>query len=192
MSLPNLIEALLTSDLKNFSHEIIIINNFGELELDPQHYSQVLIWDDFLRPDFATGHLARDWNAGLVNGFQDLNNPSSDIVVLIQGDEVVKPTWASYVWNIMMVQGYTFLEFPDGDAFMAFRAEGVKKIGLFDYHDLAYHVFNRKWGGFQPFQKWLPEYDSSFFPQKPSIPTFMFYPYFEMNLLDLDIKNYVV
>lgn len=61
-------DRLLESDLRKYNNEIVIINNYGKLVL-PDKYTDltapvrvVKIVQNYVRPDFSTGHLARDWN----------------------------------------------------------------------------------------------------------------------------------
>ena len=43
----------------------------------------------------STGHLARDWNQCLVNGFGNLSSPTADMVVCMQADNQVAPDFIS-------------------------------------------------------------------------------------------------
>jgi GT2 family glycosyltransferase len=67
--------------------DITIVNNSPSVPISipyiPINYKVI---DNNTRPDFSTGHLARNWNECLVDGFKDVNNPDCDIVILSQND----------------------------------------------------------------------------------------------------------
>ena len=83
------------------------------------------------RADFSTGNLGRDWNSAIINGFQDLNNPDTDILVTIQDDCKLVKDWTARLYK-MYEKGYTLIVGRHGDNFVSYKAEAIKKIGLFD------------------------------------------------------------
>lgn len=233
---------LYQSDLVNYNHEIFVINNYGFVNGFPE-YPSVSFLNNVTRPDFSNGHLARNWNQGLINGFRDLNNPDCDLVILMQNDTFVKKDCFSKL--IGYHNQYDFIQQGLGDQFMSFNVEAVKNIGIFDerfcsigyqegdyflnaltlycekitlndyghgriynplsekivyddarlngeFHSLAHHEYNLKllqvkWG----------VQDPQFWPNieikknlKPQITRYMFYPYFEKNILTLNKQKY--
>ena len=69
---------LKTNDIQNFINE---------------KFSDVGVIHNSVRADFSTGHLARDWNCAIINGFKSLTNPDCDILVTCQNDTLFNPTW---------------------------------------------------------------------------------------------------
>jgi hypothetical protein len=110
--------------------EIHILNNHSTFHIDKAFEQRVTIHHNTLRPDHSTGHLARDWNAGLVHGFQDLKNPACDIVILNQHDIQFKPNYIHTL--IRLHQRYDLVQFGTGDSFMSFTPQMVRRVGLFD------------------------------------------------------------
>lgn len=110
--------------------KINIINNHSEFFLEPEHENRVTVLHNSLRPDFSTGHLARNWNQALLHGFRDLRNPASDIVVAVQDDVVFKPDWLPRLVDLH--RRYTFITMGGGDSFCSYRPEAVRKIGMWD------------------------------------------------------------
>ena len=58
--------------------KLTIINNYGTLSSESNDFE---IINNALRPDFSTGHLSRNWNQALINGFKNLAEPEVDYVV---------------------------------------------------------------------------------------------------------------
>ena len=110
--------------------EVFVINNHSNLEIRDEFKDKVTVLDNTLRPDFSTGHLSRNWNQALVNGFQDLKNPNCDIVICCQNDVKFKPDWLQKL--VELHKQYTFITYAQGDAFHSYTAEAVKSIGLWD------------------------------------------------------------
>jgi hypothetical protein len=125
--LNNNIASILASGVHARIH---VINNHSQLFLEPEHEKAVAVLHNSLRPDFSTGHLARNWNQALLHGFQDLNRPASDIVVTVQDDVVFKPDWFRNL--IHLHRQYSFITMGIGDAFCSYLPEAVRKIGLWD------------------------------------------------------------
>lgn len=109
---------------------INVINNHSEFFLEPEHERRVTVLHNNLRPDFSTGHLARNWNQALLHGFKDLKNPASDIVITIQDDVLFKADWLSRLADLH--RRYSFITMGAGDAFCSYLPEAVRRIGLWD------------------------------------------------------------
>lgn len=124
--------SLFDSDLKNYEFEINIINNHTDIRIPSQFFrhSELSVINNTLRPDFSSGHLSRNWNQALINGFKSLTNPDCDIVVCSQDDSVFNPKWASRLVSAMEV--YDFVHGGHGDQFHAYQPEAVRKVGLWD------------------------------------------------------------
>lgn len=124
------LKTLFQSNIDNYNHEINIINNHSNIKIDQDYIPKVNVINNLLRPDFSCGHISKDWNAAIVNGFKDLNNPDCDILVCIQNDEKFKKNWVENIINYHKI--YDFIQFGSGDAFLSFNVNAIKKIGLFD------------------------------------------------------------
>lgn len=110
--------------------EIIIINNHSQFYLPPELLRRVKVLDNHLRPDFSTGHLSRNWNQALINGFKDLNNPDCDLVMHCQDDTIFDKDWLRKV--IELHQTFNFVQAGIGDNFCSYQVAAIKRIGLWD------------------------------------------------------------
>jgi len=110
--------------------QINVINNHSQFFLEPEHEKAVMVLHNSLRPDFSTGHLARNWNQALLHGFKDLKSPANDIVVTVQDDVLFKVDWLSRLVNLH--RRYNFITQGIGDAFCSYLPEAVRKVGLWD------------------------------------------------------------
>jgi Zn ribbon nucleic-acid-binding protein len=115
--------------MSGVNHEITIIDNFGNCEIQDYDLNVKIIKNE-LRPQFSTGHLSKDWNAGLVNGFQNLNHPECDIVILNQNDTVFKHGYINKL--IELHNRFDFIQMGSGDEMMSFTPNAIKQVGLFD------------------------------------------------------------
>ena len=66
--------------------DLYVINNHSNLQIQSEYLDKITILNNDLRPDFSTGHLSRNWNQAIINGFQNLNEPDCDIVITNQDD----------------------------------------------------------------------------------------------------------
>ncbi len=130
--LKNNLVSLLQSDIIKYDYEINIINNYTkDFSLDKYCYdNNINIYHNTLRPDFSTGHLSRNWNQAIINGFKDLNNPDCDILVLCQNDNIFKSQWFEYVLEKHKI--YDFITIGGGDQYHSYKPEHIKKVGLWD------------------------------------------------------------
>lgn len=110
--------------------ELHIINNHSRFVLDKTFAKHVTVHHNSLRPDNSTGHLSRDWNSGLVHGFEDLKKPACDIVILTQHDVKFKPHYIRTL--IKLHQRFDLVQFGLGDSCMSFTPQVVRRVGLFD------------------------------------------------------------
>lgn len=119
---------------------INVINNHSEFSLAPEHERAVTVLHNRLRPDFSTGHLARNWNQALLHGFQDLNKPVSDVVVAVHDDVIFKKNW---LYNLLELhRRYSFITMGAADSFCSYLPEAVRRIGLWDerFCNIGYHA----------------------------------------------------
>lgn len=124
------LKTLFSSDLIKHKHEINIINNHTEIKIDPEYQKKITILHNNLRPDFSNGHLSRNWNQAIINGFKDLNNPNCDILCHAQDDCIFASNFISKLIDIH--KKYSFVQFGEGDQFCSYLPEAIKKIGLWD------------------------------------------------------------
>jgi len=130
-------------------YQVHVINNYGHLKPMPDNNFVGL--NNVLRLDASTGHLARNWNQAIMLGFEDLNSPKSDIVILSQGDCVFQEGYLSKI--IKAHEKYDFVQQGRGDEYHSYTADHIKKVGIWDerfcgigYQELDYfyrsYIFN--------------------------------------------------
>tara|TARA_R110001599_G_scaffold235705_2_gene434901 strand:+ start:457 stop:1269 length:813 start_codon:yes stop_codon:yes gene_type:complete len=128
--LPVTLPSLFESDINNFEHEVFLINNHTKLIIPEEFKGKISVINNNLRPNWSTGHLSRNWNQAIVNGFKSLKNPDCDIVVCSQDDSVFKKDWASKC--IELHKKYSFIQNGHGDQFHSYLPESIIKTGLWD------------------------------------------------------------
>lgn len=109
--------------------EITVINNHSNFFIEPK-FTQVKVLHNSTRPDFSKGHLARNWNQAILNGFKDLNNPDCDILATCQDDTLWNADWKQSLIGIH--QKYSFYACDWGDAMCSYLPQAVKTIGMWD------------------------------------------------------------
>jgi hypothetical protein len=98
--------------------------------MDVKFEPYVKVLHNILRPDFSTGHLARNWNEAIINGFKDLNNPDCDILITNQNDCEFD---GDFIPNLIeWHKKYSFIQFGAGDHFISYTSDAVKNVGLWD------------------------------------------------------------
>jgi len=139
------LSSLFQSDMKSHDVEVFIINNHSNFFMKDEYLEKVTVLHNSLRPDWSTGHLTRNWNQAIINGFQDIDNPDCDIVVHAQDDLEWSPGWVNFL--VFNHQIYDFINIGTGDAVCSYTPQAIKKIGLWDerfcaigYHVADYHV----------------------------------------------------
>lgn len=111
-------------------YQCFIINNHSNFSIDDKFKNYTIVLDNNLRPDFSTGHLSRNWNQAIVNGFVDLNNPDCDILITNQNDCEFDGDFIPKL--IELHKKYSFIQFGAGDHFMSYKVDAIKKVGLWD------------------------------------------------------------
>ena len=66
---------LYESDAVNYDLSTHIVNNYGILRDINIDNEKIYVINNQTRPDWSHGHLGRNWNECLIDGFRDLNNP---------------------------------------------------------------------------------------------------------------------
>jgi hypothetical protein len=111
-------------------YQVYIINNHSNFHMDSKFQPYVKVLHNVLRPDFSTGHLARNWNEAIINGFKDLNNPDCDILITNQNDCEFD---GDFIPNLIELhKKYSFIQFGAGDHFISYTPNSIKKVGLWD------------------------------------------------------------
>lgn len=130
--LKNNIISLLQSDLTDYQYQINVINNYtADFGLENFCYqNDINVIHNCLRPDFSTGHLSRNWNQAIINGFESLSSPDCDILVLCQNDNIFKKDWCNYI--IEKHNKYDFISIGGGDQYHSYKPGHIKKVGLWD------------------------------------------------------------
>lgn len=116
------------SDLSNV--EIYILNNHSNIVLLEEFSHRVTILNNQTRPDFSTGHLSRSWNQAIINGFEDINNPSCDIVIATQDDTLFSKKYIEK--TVELSKSFDYISYGTGDQFAMYLPKAVKRIGLWD------------------------------------------------------------
>jgi len=122
--------SIFNSDITKHDFEVNIINNHTDIRLPEQFMGKVNILHNTLRPDWSSGHLSRNWNQALINGFGSLTNPLCDVVVSSQDDSIFKSDWVSKLQDLHAK--YTFVQNGHGDQFHSYLPEAVRHVGLWD------------------------------------------------------------
>lgn len=110
--------------------EIYVINNHSNLDIDTKFLRNITILNNELRPDFSTGHLSRNWNQAIINGFKNLNSPDCDILITNQDDTIFKQNYINKL--IKLHTQFDLIQFGWGDNFISYTPNAIKKIGLWD------------------------------------------------------------
>ena len=125
-----ILKSLFDSDVDLTNVDVYILNNHPEINIQDDYLNKVKVITNHLRPTRSTAYIARDWNAAIIHGFEDLKNPKCKAVITIQNDTILKKNWYSLLLNYS--KKYNFMSFGEGDAFIYHTPESVKRIGLFD------------------------------------------------------------
>ena len=124
------LKSIFESDWRDYDVSINVINNHSDFHLDSEYEKKVNIIHNSLRPDWSTGHLARNWNQAIINGFKSLTNPDCDILIHCQDDNTWSKEWLTKLVEIHTK--YTFFTGQAGDAMCSYTPEAVRRIGLWD------------------------------------------------------------
>lgn len=125
------LQSLFCSSYPAENTQVFVIDNHSNVEIKSDYRDKVSILANALRPDFSNGHLARNWNQAIINGFKDLHNPDCDLVIAVQNDTVLKKNWYSRLEECLD-NGYGFITQGAGDQLQVFTPDAVRSIGLYD------------------------------------------------------------
>lgn len=130
-------------DSNIYNTEITIINNHSNFKVS----YPVNVIHNSVRPDFSTGHLARDWNCAIINGFKTLKSPDCEILITCQDDTVFANNWLDQ--TIEYHKTYNFISAGWGDGFCSYLPEAIMNVGLWDerFNTIEYQeadYFNRQ------------------------------------------------
>ncbi len=118
------------SGIKKYDYEITVINNFTVARPLIETSLAVKVVENSTRPTFSTGHLSRNWNECLIDGFVDVNNPDADIVILCQNDVEFNKDIIDTL--IECHEKYSFIQSGNGDSFHSYTVDAIKSVGLWD------------------------------------------------------------
>jgi hypothetical protein len=126
------LSSFINSGITKYDYEINIINNSTDTPIEIVHslINRCKIIENNTRPSFSTGHLSRNFNECLIDGFRNINTPDCDIVILSQND--VKYNIDVIDKLIESHNTYSFIQNGVGDAFCSYTVDAIKKVGLWD------------------------------------------------------------
>lgn len=117
--------------------EVTIINNHSNFKLNKEFEGKVKVLHNMVRPDWSTCDMSPNWNQALMDGFKDLNNPDSEIVVTLQNDTILHNDWAKNL--LKLHKKYNFIVGHYGDNVVSYTADAVKRIGMWDERFVVIH-----------------------------------------------------
>lgn len=124
------LESLFSSQSDLSSLEVYVINNHSNISVREEFGSRIKILNNQTRPDFSTGHLSRNWNQAIINGFKDLSNPDCDLLIMSQDDTLFEKNYLEK--SVELSKSLDFVCYGTGDQYMIYTPKGVKRIGLWD------------------------------------------------------------
>lgn len=128
--LASIFENLPTESKYNVS--VHIINNHSHFHIhdDFKKENNLFVIHNEGRPDFSTGHLARNWNQAIIHGMKSIKEPDCDVLILAQNDSRFV---RNFIRNIEHhLETYDYLTFGVGDEVQIMTKSSIEKIGLFD------------------------------------------------------------
>lgn len=165
------LKSLFESDADSNDYTVDIIVNHPDYYIADEYRDRVTIHLQSLRSETSEGFLSRDWNQALVLGFGSLKNPRANQVILCQDDTIWNKDWKTCLDKIH--ESYTFYACGEGDAFMSFISNAIRRVGLFDErfcgmgcHEADYFlrqfIHNKKYASINDFHHgrvWNPTMD---------------------------------
>ena len=137
-------------DLDTF--EVTVINNHSKFEIHDDFKDTVSVMHNMTRPDFSVGHLPRDWNAAIVQGFKSLKNPDCDLLIHCQDDTVWQIDALARI--VEASKKYSTILLGNGDCLVAHKPEGIRRVGLWDerfscngFHEMDYFLRSALYNG---------------------------------------------
>ncbi len=124
------LDSFAKSGILKHDFEAIVVNNSVDTPVVNNSEVPIRVVENNTRPSFSTGHLSRNWNECLMDGFKDVNNPDCDIVILSQNDNRFLPDTIDNL--IESHKAYSFIQSGGGDTFHSYTIDAIKKVGLWD------------------------------------------------------------
>lgn len=123
---------------EELSFSLTIINNHSAFTM-PEQYKPYVDVRNNLRVDESCGHLARDWNYALIDGFRNLKKPQADQIICVHDDVIWLDNWFSKLYNIHHKYDLYMADF--GCTMTSYLPSAVRRIGLWDerFCNVAYH-----------------------------------------------------
>lgn len=116
----------------DFCDSVNVINNHSNFKLNDEFVDRVNVIHNNTRPDFSTGHLARNWNQAIIHGFKDIDNPDCDILITSQTDVLFFDGWTDKIKEIHIDMGISFYTSGGGDCFCSYTIDAIKRVGIWD------------------------------------------------------------
>lgn len=124
------IRSCIEGNINQILLQIHVINNHTNFHLADDLKENITVYHNTLRPDFSTGHLSRNWNQAIINGFKNIREPDCDILITCQDDAIWKKDWVESLLSVH--EFYDFYTSNNGDMLCSYKPEAIKKIGLWD------------------------------------------------------------
>lgn len=123
---------------ENTQINVTIINNHSSFSMPEKFKNHVWVKDN-LRVDESCGHLSRDWNYALIDGFRSLRNPQADQVICVHDDVIWLDKWFEKLYTIHQTYNHYMGDF--GCTMSSYLPSAVQRIGLWDerFCNIAYH-----------------------------------------------------
>lgn len=120
------------------SIDITIINNHSQFYLDPKWNQYVKVVNN-MRLDNSCGHLSRDWNYAIMDGFRSLKSPQCDQVICVHDDVLWTENWLEKLFDIHKTYNHYMGDF--GCTIQSYLPDAIKRIGLWDerFINIGYH-----------------------------------------------------
>ena len=131
--LNNALESLFASDFTNYENtQVNIINNYSSININERFTKDynINIINNETRADYFNPNLSQNHNQAIIHGFKDLKNPESEIVIHTHNDIVFTKDWVHQL--LKCTEKYNIIFGSLGDQFVAYKAEGIKRVGLWD------------------------------------------------------------
>ena len=123
------LETLFESDCKDFYNlKLYIINNYSQININDNYLNKLKIINNECRSDFFNPNLSQNHNQAIIKGFEDLNNPKSDVVIHTHNDISFNKNWGYNLTQCM--KKFNFAVGSVGDQFVAYKPDSIKNIGL--------------------------------------------------------------
>ena len=114
---------------KDVNFDLNIINNHSKFSC---RYPQFKVLHNMTRPDFSKGHLSRNWNECILNGFQSKDHPKCDYLITLQNDVLVKEDAFSNLLKYHKEKNLTFIQAGRGDELCFYTIDAIRAVGLWD------------------------------------------------------------